>query len=162
MWLERPILLQSHRQSGGWGHSDKILHVFFHTDYHMLPILQFYMFCIHLFWLQLDIGKDTLLQWLYMVFCSFWMLPNNSWLVSYFPFFKISKSFSLDVIKSLLSVVCILSVLTSWIQMISRPEVSRCEFTSNCLPKQLSHSTGGNQFSCYWSKMFSGHFVQTS
>ena len=59
MYLERPILIQSQKL----GYYDRILHVFLHADYPILPILQFYMLCIHLFWLQLDIGKDILLQW---------------------------------------------------------------------------------------------------
>ena len=46
VFLERPILLQSHKQSGGWGYSDRILHIFFHTGYPILTILQFYMLCI--------------------------------------------------------------------------------------------------------------------
>ena len=107
--LERPILLQSHKQNGGWGYSDRILHVFFHTD-SILPILQFYMLCIEGSLFTLTLTRYSLLVTRYS-------LQTHS---------LFSKIYSLFfTIYSLFSTIAFYNLLVA-----TGSQLARCKFTS--------------------------------
>ena len=93
--LERPVLLQSHRQSGSWGYSDRILHVFY-TDYFayfacfaVLHALHSSLLAADGYW-QSYIVAVVVNGILFFVNAAIWMFSTlgYSCLVSYFPFSK--------------------------------------------------------------------------